>query len=414
MLRFESIGTRYVSRRGWLPYSTEEEWIAYVVEHRRDDDTRVVELEAVKNGIDDVTGRERLEAILHRQPADRLSWTTLVDDATLSALQESLDVRGELDFYRKIGCDIFLLNGWTTGCVFRNPTLVWPDGTAVTKREDGDEEIHETHTKSGSLRATFRRNHPIKPPVTDAKDLEVFLDLWKGARYEWFDDTAELERLNGLIGDDGLSVRFWGPSTIPQLLELDTGTENFYYLLQDEPELMNDVINTMHRKQLVAFEHLVKGPFDVIVLMENTSTTYIGPDIYRRYNGPHVRDFVDIVHAAGKTAIIHMCGHVRGLLDEIKQTGLDGIHALTPHPTGDTPWELALDVLGEEQIIIGILDPSIFITEPIENIGPALDHLYTPRIRRSNFVLWPAADGIAVPWERFRAVADWMEKNAQL
>jgi hypothetical protein len=29
--------------------------------------------------------------------------------------------------------------------------------------------------------------------------------------------------------------------------------------------------------------------------------------------------------------------------------------ALTPPPTGDTPWELALDVIGENLIIIGIL-----------------------------------------------------------
>ncbi len=50
-----------------------------------------------------MTGRERLEAILHRQPADRLSWTTLVDAATLDALPGSLGIHGELDFYRQIG-----------------------------------------------------------------------------------------------------------------------------------------------------------------------------------------------------------------------------------------------------------------------------------------------------------------------
>lgn len=359
-----------------------------------------------------MTGRERLEAILHRQPADRLSWTTLVDGATLDALPESLGIQGELDFYRRISCDIFLLNGWSTGCVFRNPKLIWPDGTTGTTREEGNEEIRDLHTRLGTLRSTFRHHHPIKPPVASVKDLKVFIDLWQGARHEWFDDTGEFDRLNGMIGDDGLSVRFWGPSTIPQLLEFDTGTENFYYLLADEPALMNDVIETMHRKQLVAFEHLMKSPFETVVLMENTSTTYISPDIYRRYNGPHVRDFVDIARAAGKIAIIHMCGHIRGLLDQIKDTGLDGVHALTPYPTGDTPWELALDVLGDDQIIMGILDPSIFISGPIEDIGPALDQLYTPRIRRANFILWPAADGIAVPWERFEAVASWMERNA--
>ena len=84
---------------------------------------------------------------------------------------------------------------------------------------------------------------------------------------------------------------------------------------------------------------------------------------------------------------------------------------LTPPPTGDTPWELALDVLGDDLVIFGILDPSIFISGPAGDIEPALDTLYTPRLRRSNFVLWPAADGIAVPQERFEAVARWMDRN---
>jgi hypothetical protein len=42
-LRFEPVGTRYVSRRGWLPYATEEEWLAYIADHRSEDDTRIVD-----------------------------------------------------------------------------------------------------------------------------------------------------------------------------------------------------------------------------------------------------------------------------------------------------------------------------------------------------------------------------------
>ena len=126
---------------------------------------------------------------------------------------------------------------------------------------------------------------------------------------------------------------------------------------------------------------------------------------------PHVRDFVDIAHAAGKTALIHMCGHVRDILTDFKETGADGIHALTPPPTGNTEWELALDVLGEDLVIFGILDPSIFCLEPVDNIAPALDRLYTPRLRRANFCLWAGADGLAIPLERFEAVKRWIERQ---
>jgi len=90
---------------------------------------------------------------------------------------------------------------------------------------------------------------------------------------------------------------------------------------------------------------------------------------------PHQRDFVEAMHKAGKPAILHMCGHVLALLDLIRETGCDGIHALTPPPTGNTPWEKALDVIDEDLVIIGCLDPTIWISGKIEEIGPTLDRI---------------------------------------
>jgi hypothetical protein len=360
-----------------------------------------------------VTGRERLDAILHRRNADRLSWTTLADAATVDHLPESLRGGGGLALYRHLGCDTLLLNGWGTPHAFGNPALVLPEGVRTEQWTEGDVEIRETRTPAGTLRATFRSHHPVKPPVTSGADVRVFLDLWEGSRYEYRDDGPSHAALSEAIGEAGLAVAYWGPSTIPRLLEYDMGSEAFYYLLQDEPELMERLIRVMHEREMRAFEHLARGPFETVVLCENTSTYFIGPEIYRRYNAPHVRDFVDVMHRGGKIALVHMCGHVRNLLDQFGDTGLDGIHALTPPPTGDTPCELALDALGEEKVIVGILDPSIFLSGPVEEIGPALDALYTPRMRRAHFALWAAADGIRVPLERFEAVAAWMDRNAR-
>lgn len=154
------------------------------------------------------------------------------------------------------------------------------------------------------------------------------------------------------------------------------------------------------------------GPWESVTLTENASTYFISPEVYRTYNMPHQREFVDIVKARGKTAILHMCGHVHGILDLIKQTGCDGIHFLTPLPTGDTPWEDALDAIGEDLIIIGCLDPSIFILGEVDRIPSSLDALLTPRLRESHFVLALAADGIAVEPHRFYEVAKWMQRNA--
>ena len=358
-----------------------------------------------------MTGRERITAIMNRQPADRLAWTTLVDGPTLNNLPAEMQGISGIDFYRYVGCDIFLLNGWGVHAGYSSPALVWPEDVTVDSREDDGKRIHELKTSEGVLTTIRRGAHPVKPPVTSLEEVNLYRGIWENTHFAARDDDQAYKEINALIGEDGITTRFWGPSTIPRLLEYDMGVKNFYYLLQDHPQEVEALINTIHEKELRAFEILAQGPCDIVILCENTSTFYISPETYRKYNGPHVSDFVDIVHAAGKTAIIHMCGHVKDILHQIKNTGLDGIHALTPPPTGDTPWELALDVMGEDLLIIGTLDPSIFISGPLEQIPSALDALYTDRIRRANCILCAGADGIPVPLERFQAVASWMERD---
>jgi len=358
-----------------------------------------------------MNGRERLTAILHKQPADGLAWTTLVDDATLGALPGALRGMSGIDFYRHLGCDIFLLNGWGIGHDFRSPTLQWPAGVSEVITVTDGRERRELRTPDGTLTSARQGLMPIEYYVKTVCDVGLYRELWQNARFVEQDDTVAFREINTLIGDDGVVTRFCPESAIPRLLEFDMGTEGFYYLLHDHPAEMELLIATIHARELEAFEILARGPCDTLILCENTSTFYISPEIYRRYNGPHVRDFVDAVHRAGKTALIHMCGHVHDILHLIRQTGLDGVHALTPPPTGDTPWELALDVLGEDLVILGVLDPTIWITGSIKDIPTALDALYTPRLRRAHFCLWPAADGIAVPLGRFEAVAAWMERQ---
>ncbi|MFC1452971.1 uroporphyrinogen decarboxylase family protein [Verrucomicrobiota bacterium] len=358
-----------------------------------------------------MTGRERMSALLNKKATDRLAWTTLVDNASLDAFPRGLRGNWGIDFYRHLDCDLFFLNGWNTPHRFRSPQLCW--GIDVREEHTTQGSVHTAtwHTPQGRLARILDRGHPRKYPVDSIDAVRIYRAMWESARFEAHDDAPVLAELDLLLGETGVVTRFCGPSTIPRLLEVDMGTENFYYLFADYPEEMHGLIRTMHAGQLDAFRILAAGPCTSVTLTENTSTHYISPDIYRRYNMPHQRDFVESIQANGKTAILHMCGHVRNLLDLIKETRCDGIHFLTPPPTGDTPWEEALDVLGEDLIIFGCLDPTIFAAGDVAGIGPALDALITPRLRGANFVLSPTADGITVELSRFLAVRDWIAKR---
>jgi hypothetical protein len=358
-----------------------------------------------------MTGRERLNAVLRKQPKDSLAWTTLVDNATLSLVPEEQRGNGGIDFYKHLGCDIFLLNGWNTPHRLKSPVLKWSDDVEVVSQREGPRTTMHWKTPRGVLTGIVEGSHPLKYPVDSHDALHLYREMWEGASFAAHDDSAALARLDALIADHGVVTRFWGPSTIPRLLEVDMGTENFYYQLADHRADVEALIRTIHGQEINAFRILADGPWESVTLVENTSTFYISPEIYRRYNMPHQREFVDAVKSKGKTAILHMCGHVHGILDLIKETRCDGLHTLTPPPTGDTPWEDALDVLGDDTILFGCLDPTIFAAGEISRIPAALDELITPRLREGNFVLNPMADGVAVDPARFQAVAEWVRKN---
>jgi hypothetical protein len=358
-----------------------------------------------------MTGRQRIEAVLRRKATDGLPWGTIVDNATLALLPSELQGRGGIDFYRHLGCSTLLLNGWNTPHQLLSPVLRWPDFVATEVSSDGPRHTTVWRTPRGCLTSLRVRGHPVKFPVDSLEAVHTYREMWEGATYQAVDDGPALARIDALLGDNGTVTRFWGPSAIPRLLELDMGTENFYYLLHDHPDETDGLIGAIHACLIEAFDIIAAGPWESANLAENTSTFYISPRVYEQYNMPHQRDFVSRVKAHGKVALLHMCGHVHALLPLIKETGCDGIHFLTPPPTGDTPWEDALDVIGEELIVIGALDPTIWVSGPINGIGPALDRLITPRLYESHFVLHPCADGIPVPQERFEAIRSWMDEN---
>ena len=112
--------------------------------------------------------------------------------------------------------------------------------------------------------------------------------------------------------------------------------------------------------------------------------------------------------------MVHMCGHVRGLLPEIAATGLDGIDCLTPAPTGNTSAEDAWAVMGPDLIVHAVLDPTAWIHRSDEEILAAMERALPPGMCERNLLLCTAGDGLpdiprktwdvlAEGWHRFSA-----------
>ncbi|MBM4032493.1 MAG: hypothetical protein FJ291_12005 [Planctomycetes bacterium] len=368
-----------------------------------------------------MTGRQRLLTILSGRPPDRVAWTTLVDDTTRSAMPPRIGEMPVLDFYRHIGCDILQFGNYGLPRELRVPSparLVAPPIETEWKRESDGLAVRTQKTPWGTLVATFRNGHPILHPVGTLDELSTLRSLWAASHYEEIDvggasvPRVSFARAEAAIGDSGLYIPTLDPSPVQQLIEMDMGMASFYYLLQDHRAEVEALLDAMHACRVQEYEIVARrSPAPALMPVENTSTTLISPPLYRRYSLPQLRDFCRICRRHGKKAILHMCGHLKGLLPELAETGLDGINALTPPPVGDLPFEDALDALGDRLIILGgIFDGAVFQKERVtrQEIWRALDRLFTPRLRRAPFLLWLGADGLPTPLDRFLAVRDWV------
>jgi hypothetical protein len=369
-----------------------------------------------------MTGKERLLCILDRQATDRLSWTTLADSITRSIMPQEFQDISTLEFYREIGCDVLQFGNYGLDeelAVTPPSKLVGAEVRIETENMDGGIVTRRRISPVGSLTAVTKLDHPIDYPVKTIENLRVLLAIWESSDFVEQEGTEASEsRLISRIGESGVYVPTLDPSPVQDLLENEMGPANFYYLLNDHPREFEELLAIMHAKRMREYEILARRTSaDVVIPVENTSSTLISPSLYRQYSLPQIRDYVDVLHQHGKKAVLHMCGHLKALLPAIRETDLDGIHAVTPPPVGTTYHEEVLDAYGEDFLLFGaVLNPALFHKPDLSfgDLDAFLDQLYTPRLRRARMVLWVTVDGLPTPLERFRAIDRWMKKKGRL
>ena len=362
-----------------------------------------------------MTGKERINNILQKKSGNSICWTSLLEPQRMKDMPEGVKNLSPIEFYRHIGCDTMFLG--TGGCegVFSPCQFIQPEmGKEII--DSAGQISMTTKTKWGVLTETFQNGHPVKYPVETIEDLRIFKNIYLNSYYEESkndDYEKNIRKMESLIGEDGIMVEAVEASPVQVLLEYACGMMNFYSLYQDHPEEIHELLDIMHACRRQEYEIMGRRtPWSCVVPMENTSTMMISPQLYEKLSLPQISDFVSIMHKHGKLAVLHMCGHIKNLLPLFKDTGCDGINAVTPPPLGDTPFEDVLDCLGEDFIILGgLFNPFQEHGITKDRMWKELEKTYTPRIRAANLLLWMGADGQYMPYERFIWVKEWFERQ---
>lgn len=154
-------------------------------------------------------------------------------------------------------------------------------------------------------------------PEPNLERLEV-PDPHDPRRYEGFRAFIEGHREQFLFCDIGFSLfeRAW---TL-------RGLENFFMDLAVHPGFVEELLDTVVEYDLAVIEEAGRFDFDAFQLGDDwgqQSGVTMGPEAWRRFIKPRVAKLYAAAHDAGKHVVIHSCGAVQELFQDLIEVGVE-------------------------------------------------------------------------------------------
>jgi len=359
-----------------------------------------------------MTPRERIIAALNFKPVDRIPFVPLIEPFTLMDMPEEIKgerMGGGFDPLRSaragkaLGCDMILRHvGVTRDSRFEAPHLqslgCFESPVRANLDFKGDTLIETISTPVGTISGHWRFTdrvgsipHSVRHCVTNHEEMEIFhYAVEHLSKNPPLLDPEEFFQIETAVGEDGLSTASISNSPLMFLIEMAWGLENTYFMLQDYPEEVEDILDNLHRSLINQVKAMADSPAKVIIQYENTSSTLLSPAIFRKYCLPYMNEYAEILDEAGKIFLIHMCGKIRSFQDDIAAAKFHGIIDIAPQPTGDFPLDMAANGL-PGKIVIGGVDPTTFISEDRDFVRSEVSGLID-RIKPFKGVMLGSAD----------------------
>ena len=154
-----------------------------------------------------------------------------------------------------------------------------------------------------------------------------------------------------------------GYSGIFENVSFMPGVETLCYLVYDEP----DLVAAMFEKIGSLFTEMFRGLADfdsmgAILLADDLGHyggTFLPPDILREHMLPWYRKIADIAKSKNIPFVLHCCGNVKEIMDELIDTGINAKHSFEDKI--EPIWE-AKEAYGDRIALLGGIDVNILST----------------------------------------------------
>ena len=191
-------------------------------------------------------------------------------------------------------------------------------------------------------------------------------------KYSWPDpdqsDYSLLEKIGEYL-PDGMKLMVMGPSGVLENVMSLVGFENLCFMLYENPELVQRIFDEVGQRLVRYYQNAVQ--YDTVGFICSNddwgfnSQTFLSPKDMRKYVFPWHKKIVEVAHSAGKPVILHSCGNMKEVIDDIVQLGYDAKHS---YEDKIMPIEEAYEAWHNRIALLGGIDVNYICTQPIERI----------------------------------------------
>lgn len=208
----------------------------------------------------------------------------------------------------------------------------------------------------------------LEYPVKSAEDFKALTYVLDSARVN-FNKQVYGELVREIKGQGIVSYFF--PRSPLQALILDCMgfTRTMRFLFIEGHRRLEDVMDAIERYNDKFFEAMGGSPIEVFNLGENIDVRLTSPKLFEKFCLPVYQKRCDYLHKRRKYVHIHVDGYAKPLLPLLRDSGLDGVEALTPYPVGDMTIDDIARGLGDELVVLDGIPYILFLPDvPYEKL----------------------------------------------
>lgn len=220
----------------------------------------------------------------------------------------------------------------------------------------------------------------------------VITDWASFEKYPWQDvDSLDYSQFDKIAKDipEGMMLIVHGPGGVLENVIRLMGYDNLCLMLTDDPRLVEAVCEAVGSRLVRHYE--ITAAFDTVgAAISNDDWGFktqpmLSPDDMRKYIVPWHRKIVQAIHKHKKPAILHSCGNLETLMDDIiDDIGYNGKHS---YEDIIIPVEDAYEKWGGRIAIMGGIDLDFLCRETPERIKERCRKMLKRAERRGGFAL---------------------------